>query len=85
LLSGVKRRVGYDEEFLEKWGAAAGSTIAMTPTGFMTQDAWEEITPKMVEGIRSLPYIKENPQWFCLEIFDGFGPHTSSLYALEKS
>jgi hypothetical protein len=31
----------------------------MTPTGFMTQDAWEEITLKMVEGIRSLPYIKE--------------------------
>jgi hypothetical protein len=61
LMAGVKRRIGYDEAFLEKWGAATGSTIAMTPTGFMTQDAWEEITPKMVEGIRSLPYIKENP------------------------
>jgi hypothetical protein len=61
-MSGVKRRVGYNEEFLEKFGAAAaGSTIAMTPTDFMTQDAWEEITPKMVEGIRSLPYSKENP------------------------
>jgi hypothetical protein len=38
-MSGVKRRFGYEDAWLEKWGAAAVSTIAMTPTGFsMMQD-----------------------------------------------
>ena len=55
----------------------------MTPTGFMTEAAWIEITPHQIRGIRQLPFIKANPQWWVLEIFDGFGPHTSSIKAME--
>ena len=49
----------------------------------MTTETFEEITPKIVHGIRSMPFIKENPQWWVLEIFDGFGAHLLSLKALE--
>ena len=28
--------------------------------------------------------VKENPQWWCLEILDGFGAHLSNLPALRK-
>lgn len=49
----------------------------------MTEEAWVSMTPKLVEGYRNLPYIKENPQWWCLEIFDGFGPHLNNYEALK--
>ena len=26
-------------------------------------------------GIHAMPYIKANPDWWVLEIFDGFGAH----------
>jgi hypothetical protein len=36
---------------------------------------------QIVLGYRELPYIKWNPQWYCLELLDGFGSHTDSLEA----
>ena len=34
------------------------------------------MTPSVVKGIRIMnDDIKENTQWFMLEIFDGFGDH----------
>ena len=48
----------------------------------MTTETFEEITPRIVHGIRSMPFIKANPQWWVLEIFDGFGAHLLSLKAL---
>jgi hypothetical protein len=40
---------------------------------------------QIVLGYRELPYIniKWNPQWYCLELLDGFGSHTNSLEANE--
>lgn len=55
----------------------------MTPTGFMTEEAWVELAPKMADGIRSMDVIKQNPNWWVLKIVDGFGPHVSSVKAME--
>ena len=77
LLSGVRCRSGYTEEFLCSHGAAVGSSITMTPTGYMTDLAWEQMTPRHVAGIRSMPFVRDNPQWWTLEILDGAGPHHS--------
>jgi hypothetical protein len=55
-----------------------GSTTIMTPTAFVTEEAWEEMTPFVITGIRSMEIVKANPQWWVLEVFDGFGPHISS-------
>ena len=46
-MKGKKRRNGYDERFLEKHGAAPGSTIAMTENALMTEKAWAEIYEKV--------------------------------------
>ena len=35
-------------------------------------------------GYRSLPIIKNNPQWWMVEILDGFGAHLNNLYANDK-
>jgi hypothetical protein len=31
------------------------------------------MTPSIVKGYRALPVVKDNPQWWMIEIFDGFG------------
>ena len=80
---GKYRKHGYNDAFLVKHGAAVGSTIAMTDSGYMTEAAWIEIAPSMVRGIRAMPVICDNPDWWVVKIIDGFGPHTSSLKAME--
>ena len=80
---GQLRRCGYTDEFLVKHGAAEGSTIVMTPTGYMTEDAWVEMAPFMSKGMNSLPVVRDRPDWWKLKIVDGFGPHTSSLAAMQ--
>jgi hypothetical protein len=80
---GTHLKTGYSDAFLEKHGSAAGSTIAMTTTGYMTEAAWLEIAPKMCEGIRKMPVICGMPNWWALKFIDGFGPHTSSAAAMD--
>ena len=79
---GVRRQTGFTDDFLIKHGAAPGSTIIMTPTGYMTEEAWVEMAPHMAAGIRKMPVIVDNPTWWVVKIIDGFGPHTSSLEAM---
>eukprot|EP00978_Attheya_sp_CCMP212_P031727 scaffold120920_cov35-Attheya_sp.AAC.1 len=83
LMKGKRRKVGYSDKFLVKKGFAEGSTIIMTPTAFVTEEAWEEMTPFVIKGIRSIDIIKANPQWWVLEVFDGFGLHVSSYKAMK--
>ena len=80
---GKHRKAGYTDAFLVKHGAPAGSTIVMTPTGYMTEDAWLEMAPSIAGGIRKLDIIKDMPHWWALKIIDGFGAHTSSEQAME--
>jgi hypothetical protein len=80
---GKHRKNGYTDEFLQKHGASKGSTIVMTPTGYMTEEAWDKLSPTMADGIRSMPVISEKPEWWVVKIIDGFGPHTSSLEAMK--
>ena len=45
----------------------------------------EQITPNICRGLRSInPYVEANPQWFMIEIFDGFGAHMASHLALRE-
>ena len=83
--AGVRRKTGFTDEFLVKHGAAEGSTIAMTETDYMTEDAWIEIAPKIATGIRKLLVIRDMPDWWAVKFVDGFGPHTSSLKAMWRS
>jgi hypothetical protein len=84
LLKGKYRRTGFTDEFLVRHGAKPGSTIAMTPSAYMTEEAWLEITPNIIKGIRSMPSVRHNPQWWVLEVVDGFGPHVSSYESMKQ-
>ena len=84
LMAGKNRRSGFTNKFLKAHGAKEGSTIVMTETAYMTTDAWEEATDNIISGIRAMECIRDNPQWWVLEIFDGVGSHLASLPAMEK-
>jgi hypothetical protein len=83
LMAGKRIKAGYTGNFLFQHGAASGSVIVMTKTGFMTEDAWVEMAPSQAAGIRAMPGIVNNPGWWVLVIVDGFGPHTSSPAAMK--
>ncbi len=81
LLKGKKRKSGFNETFLKQEGCALGLTICMTKNAYMMEEAWEEMTPSIVKGYRNLPVVKDNPQWWMIKIFDGFGAHLTNLNA----
>ena len=84
LLKGKNRKSGFNDTFLKKEGCELGSTICMTENAYMTEEAWEEMTPSIVKGYRALPVVKDNPQWWMIEIFDGFGAHLTNLNSLKQ-
>lgn len=49
----------------------------------MTDVAWNAMALSHSQGIREMPFIKANPQWWVIEIFDGYGSHVNNLEALE--
>jgi hypothetical protein len=51
LLQGKNKRANFTNGFLCKNGATEGSTVAMTRVAFMTAEAWEEMTPSIIEGL----------------------------------
>lgn len=78
LMSGQRKKAGYDSQFLQTHGAAPGSTIEMTPTAFMTEEAWENMAQARADGIRAMPVICDHPDYWVVEILDGFSAHFSS-------
>ena len=81
LLKGVTKQKAYSDDFLVKHGLAPGSTIIMTESAYMTNEAWLKATPYLMKGYRQLPYIKDNPNWFIVEFLDGFVSHESVFEA----
>ena len=63
LLEGKKCHGAYIDKLLLTNGDTIGSTIIMTPTAFMTEEAWENATPKIIERLRDNdPIVKANPE-----------------------
>jgi hypothetical protein len=57
----------------------------MTENTCMTVHAWERLTPNIILGLRNInKYVAATPQWWVLEIFDGFGARLLSHKANEE-
>ena len=84
LLAGLKVKTGYTDAFLVRHGCHPGSSCNMTPTAFCTTEVWKEIALKRAKSIRNMdPVIKAHPNWYCIEILDGFAAHFNSPEALQ--
>ena len=79
---GKYRKAAFTDAFLEEQGAPPGSTLVMTPNGYMAEEAWETISPSTARGIRAL-IDKHNPEWWALKMVGGYTPHTTSLNAMK--
>ena len=81
----------YTDEFLVQNGAAPFSSILMTPSAFLTDEAWQEIVPKLIKGIRYQVRIAAASFGIRSEVaakllvaltFDGFKSHLKNLAEL---
>ena len=66
LVEGEIIRSIFNDKLIKKHGAKEGSTIIMTLTAFMTEEAWKTMTPSLVKGLRKMPIVKANPWWWML-------------------
>ena len=83
LMKGKTVKRGYTAKFLKDHGASPGSHVIMTENTFMTIEAWEQMTPLLIEGYRKVnKYVEANPQWYMVDILDGFGAHHNSYLAM---
>jgi hypothetical protein len=57
----------------------------MTENAFTTVDAWEKMTPRVIEGLCNInKYVATNQQLWLLEIFDGLSAHLLSHKANQE-
>ena len=61
VMAGKHVKEGYSDAFLVRQGAAPRSSIQMTENVFMTKDCWDKLTPKLIEGHRSMDIVAGNP------------------------
>ena len=85
LMKEKRRKAAYTDAFLEKYGCEPGLTIVMTENTYMTDASWVKITRKTGDGYRAIDIIRDNPQWWMLELFDGCGSHTTNIKAMKVS
>ena len=85
------RHPDFTDKFLEEQGAAKHSTVIMTPNGFLTDEAWVELSPKLCDGLRY--QVERAGATFgidaetCAQLkillgFDGFKVHCKNLAQL---
>jgi hypothetical protein len=66
-----------DYNLIDKHGAPPGSTVIMTPSGYMTDKAWEKVVHALALGISRMPVIRDHPNWWVCITLDGIGSHVS--------
>jgi hypothetical protein len=85
LMKGKTKLHGFTDQFLRSNGCALGYTVIMTENAFMTVDAWESMTQNVIIRLSNVnKYVADNPQWWVLEICDGFGSHLQYHKANEE-
>ena len=63
------------KNFCDNYIAPPGSCVEMTPSAYMTNDAWKRICPKLCKGIRAMEVIRDHPDKWVVFSLDGFGSH----------
>jgi hypothetical protein len=85
LLQGVegdKPKSPYDKsKWLEANGAPPGSRVIMTPSAYMTNTVWDQVALIVAKGLRNLPVVRDNPDWWIILYLDGFESHTNTAAA----
>ena len=85
---GAKRNPAFTDQFLVDHGAAAHSTVIMTTSGYLTDEAWQQIVPFLIKGLRKV--VRDHAVSVGIDgqtanklliglTFDGFKSHVKNL------
>ncbi len=66
------------KNFAENYPAPTGSHVSMTPSTYMTDEAWSKLVPFLCQGIWLMQGIKDHPDLWVVLSLDGFGSHLAS-------
>lgn len=82
ILEGKEIRHGFeDNQLVEHYMLPEGSTVVMTASGFMTDDAFNIVAPKLAKGLRALKNVQDHPDWWMILTGDGFHSHKFTIDA----
>ena len=90
-MAGKERNTVFTDEFLVANGAVPFSSVIMTPSGYLTDAAWQQVVPQMVSGIRHMIRVAGAKHGIDGETadkllfglsFDGFKTHLKNLTEL---
>ena len=59
-------------DIVKAFGCPPGSCVINTPSAYMTDEAWKELVPALIKGIRQMPVIRDYPQFKCMVSMDGY-------------
>jgi hypothetical protein len=75
LIKGNTHHRNFKDKWLIENSTSIGSTVIMTQTVFMTEEAWGEATPRVVTRLQNAaPVVDVNQDWWMLEMFDDVAP-----------
>jgi hypothetical protein len=75
LLKGKRMEVSTFKDLHRNHSAPQFSKIVMTPNAYLTDEAWLELVPNLCKGLRSMPVVKDHPDWWMICTCDGFSSH----------
>jgi hypothetical protein len=75
LLKGKRLDIDKLKNLEEQYGAPPGSIVIMTPSAYLNDETWLKIAPLIAKGIRSMPVIRDHPDWWVCMTLDGYGSH----------
>eukprot|EP00957_Ditylum_brightwellii_P172353 13120895-Ditylum_brightwellii.AAC.1 len=64
-----------NDHLLTVYCLPAGSCVIMTLSGYMDDEAWEEVVAILVPAIWKMPIIRNHPEWWQAMFYDGFKSH----------
>ncbi|GFH45620.1 hypothetical protein CTEN210_02094 [Chaetoceros tenuissimus] len=67
----------------KSYSAPKGSRVFMTPSAYMTDEAWLEVVPVLCKQIRDLPVVRDHPDWWFVLSLDGYNAHVHCTEALQ--
>lgn len=79
LLKGQRKKQEFSDAFLERHGMTRGSTIIMTESAFMTDEAWAKCMPIIIKSIRAEPVVAQHKNWRVACTMDGFISHHNKI------
>jgi hypothetical protein len=75
LVKGKEIKFNSFRNFTANYNAPEGSYVLMTPSAYMTDEAWRELVPHLCRGIRSMKGVCDHPDFWVVLSLDGFGSH----------